>query len=81
MSNTLLVVEVHGLNVPWTRSPRHYASTSLLRDCVRAGISPTWPVYDVAMADAQRASPVQRIDPETLPYRLAIINNGQPSGY
>ncbi len=76
MSKTILVVEVHGLKIPWAE-PRDITLDELLsrlRSGARIGHVAG---FNVGMADGSvRHLPLQ-IDPETL-RRLATINDGLP---
>ncbi len=75
-SNTILIVEVHGLKIPWTE-PRDITLDELLQR-VRSGARIGHVTgFNVGMADGSVHFLSTTFDAETL-RRLAIINDGQP---
>ncbi len=76
LAKTILVVEVHGLKIPWTE-PRNITLDELAVRLRSGGQIGHVASFNVALADgAVRNLPVT-IDPETL-RRLATINDGLP---
>jgi hypothetical protein len=76
-SNTILVVEVHGLKIPWTE-PRDITLDELAQRLKTAGGHIGHAAsFNVAMRDGSVQSLPADIDPKTL-RRLATINGGKP---
>jgi len=75
-SNTIMIVEVHGLKIPWTE-PRDITVDELLQRVRSGGRIGHVATFNVGMADGSVRPLPNRIDAETL-RRLAIINDGQP---
>jgi hypothetical protein len=75
-SNTLLIVEVHGLKIPWTE-PKDITLNELTQRLRSGGRIGHVSGFIVGMADGSVHILPYTIDAETL-RRLAIVNNGQP---
>ena len=75
-SNTILVIEVHGLKIPWTE-PRDVTLDELLARLRSGGLITHVASFNVGMADGSARSLPAKIDAETL-RRLATINDGLP---
>ena len=76
MSNTILVVEVHGLKIPWTE-PRDITLDELLARLRSGGRIGHVAGFNVGMADGSVRTLPMQIDAEML-RRLATINDGLP---
>jgi prepilin-type processing-associated H-X9-DG protein len=74
MSNTLLIVEVHGLGIKWTE-PRDITLKELIAN-MQSGKSPHPRGFNVAFCDGSVQFVPVTIDAETL-RRLATIDDGQ----
>jgi len=76
LSHTILVVEVHGLKIPWTQ-PHDITLDELTQQLRSGGHIVHAAGFNVGMADGAVHFLPAKIDAETL-RRLAIINDGQP---
>ena len=75
-NRTILVVEVHGLKIPWTE-PRDITLEELNARLRSGGRIAHVASFNVGMADGSVRNLPAKIDPETL-RRLATINDGLP---
>ena len=75
-ANTILVIEVHGLKIPWTE-PRDITLDELLALHRSGALIGHAARFNVALADGSTRSLPANIDAETL-RRLATINDGLP---
>ena len=76
LSRTILVVEVHGLKIPWTE-PRDVTIEELASQLRSGGRIAHVASFNVVLGDASVRNLPARIDAETL-RRLATINDGLP---
>ncbi len=77
MPNTILVVEVHGLKIPWTE-PRDITLDELLRQILSGAQIGHVAGFNVGMADGSVRTVSTPVDEGTL-RRMAAINDGQPT--
>ena len=76
LSKTILVIEVHGLKIPWTE-PRNITLDELASRLQFGGQIGHVASFNVALADGTVRDLPTKIDAETL-RRLATINDGLP---